>query len=101
MSEPLSILRIDKGLSELVNLMLKEDDVKQVCCVARVGRHAALYLIETPFESFPRYVVGRASLDNEIVEVLCRCNRIETARAEFDVLLMQHREKAAEAPAAG
>ena len=77
-------------LVRLKGLMEAEEDVRRVVRLARVSEHSALYCIETPYESFPRYVVGLASLDNEVVEILLKCGLESSALAEYEVLLAQY-----------
>lgn len=88
----------DEGLEKLRQLIMQEPDVNAVHRLYRLGEHSALYLIETPFETFPRFVVGCASLDNELVDVLCRCNKLATAEGELAELIQQHFEANASAP---
>lgn len=68
----------------LRNALQKEPDVHAVLELARQTDGRWLYLIETPFVSFPKFVIGRTDVENESVDLLFRCGAEWSARAEWD-----------------
>jgi hypothetical protein len=71
---------------ELRDRIQKEKDVLLVHELARQTDGRWLYLIETPFITFPKFVIGRTDLSNEWTEILFRCGADWSARAEWDRL---------------
>jgi hypothetical protein len=59
------------------------DDVKALVRLEELQRGVWLYLIETPFTTFPRYVVGRTDVGNEEPVVMLKCGRLDSAEAEY------------------
>lgn len=71
---------------QLRDRIQKEPDVLQLHELSRQNDGRWLYLIQTPFVTFPKFVIGRTDLTNEWVEVLFRCGAEWSARAEWDRL---------------
>jgi hypothetical protein len=71
---------------ELRDRIQKEPDVLLVHALARQADGRWLYLVETPYITFPKFVIGRTDLSNESVELLFRCGAEWSARAEWDRL---------------
>ncbi len=71
---------------QMLALIRAEGDVHAVLELARMADGRWLYLIETPFITFPKFVIGRTDSTNEWVEVLFRCGAEWSARAEWDRL---------------
>lgn len=71
---------------ELRNRIQKESDVLQVLELACQCDGRWLYLIQTPFVTFPKFVIGRTDLSNEWTEILFRCGAEWSARTEWDRL---------------
>jgi hypothetical protein len=68
-------------------LIQKEDDVHAVHGLSYLDDEGRwLYLIETPFATWPRYVVGTTDGENLNPEPSVRCGHLETARQAFDEL---------------
>lgn len=80
----------DLPLENLRSLITQEEDVKTLHRLVRVNDERALYLIETPFESFPRFVVGLTSMDNDVPLILVRCNKLVSAELMFDDARLEH-----------
>ena len=69
---------------ELCTYIHAQDDVRKLHGITGPDAEGFYrYLIETPFLSFPRFVVGRISEDGEAVIVLMSCGRLENARMAF------------------
>ncbi len=68
----------------LRNLIAKQSDVYSVLELYRQVDGKWLYLIQTPFVTFPKFVIGRTDVENESVEILLRCGSEWSARAEWD-----------------
>lgn len=60
------------------------EDVKTLAGLAPLRDGRWLYLIETPFFTFPRWCVGTCDPALEDVRVEFKCGRAENAREEFD-----------------
>lgn len=83
-------MKADSQLERLRSLITQEEDVKTLHRLVRVNDERALYLIETPFESFPRFVVGLTSMDNDVPLILARCNKQASAEMIFDDARIEH-----------
>jgi hypothetical protein len=68
----------------LRNLVQKEPDVVQVLELSRLPDGQWMYLIQTPFVTFPKFVIGRTNVENQHVVVVFRCGSEWAARAEWD-----------------
>jgi hypothetical protein len=66
-------------------LICREVDVHELLALSWCPRADLwLYLIKTPFATWPKYVVGYTDTDNENPEVLFRCGSEWAARAAYD-----------------
>ena len=65
-------------------LISQEEDVHKVmdlCYAPSLDKW--VYLIQTPFATWPKYVVGVTDFNNEVPEVMHRCNFRESAENYF------------------
>jgi len=68
-------------------LIQQEADVLEVLALSWLSQESRwLYLIKTPFATWPKYVVGTTDATNENPEICFRCGHEEFARKEFDAL---------------
>lgn len=69
-------------------LIQQETDVLQVLGLSYVPQEGEtgrwLYLIKTPFASWPKYVVGFTDAENANPEIIFRCGWEQTARECFN-----------------
>lgn len=66
-------------------LIQKEDDVHEVLALAKyAGEPRWLYLIQTPFATFPKFVIGSTDADNLHPELLFRCGTEWAAQDEWN-----------------
>lgn len=66
-------------------LIQKEEDVYEVLALSWVPQEQRwLYLIKTPFATWPKFVVGYTDADNADPEILFRCGHEDNARACYD-----------------
>ena len=70
----------------LRNLIQREADVHAVLELSRQADGRWMYLIQTPFVTFPKYVIAITDVENESVEIFLRCGSEWSARAEWDRL---------------
>jgi len=69
----------------LRGLIAAEPDVRAVLKLKPIaGTEDWRYLIETPFATFPKYVIGRTDATMSDVRITHRCGHIETARNEWE-----------------
>lgn len=69
----------------LCDLIAAEPDVRAVLELEPIAGTADWrYLIETPFATFPRYVIGRTDATMSDVRITHRCGHIATARIEWE-----------------
>lgn len=67
--------------------ILAEPDVYEVLALSFVPPEQRwLYLIKTPFATFPKYVIGYTDSDLAEPEILFSCGAEWSARAEWDKL---------------
>lgn len=59
-------------------------DVRRVVELVPLAGGRFAYLIETPFETFPKFVVGTTDATNEDVRIGLRCGAEWSARDYFD-----------------
>ncbi len=70
---------------KLRGLILQEADVYACLALSWVPRESRwLYLIQTPFATWPKYVVGLTDQDNKTPEILMSCGMRENALAFFN-----------------
>jgi hypothetical protein len=62
--------------------MESEEDVLRVVHLVPCGDRFR-YLIETPFKTFPRFVIGNTDAAFDDVRLECRCGLIETAERHW------------------
>jgi hypothetical protein len=71
-------------------LIEDQDDVRRVVALEPVegasGRRW-LYLIETPYMTFPKFAVGTTDARNEDVQILVACGSIWAAQDSFNTAL--------------
>lgn len=68
-------------------LIRLEDDVHDVLALSWVPQEQRwLYLIKTPFATWPKYVVGWTTPDNSETEILFRCGMESNAIAFYNDL---------------
>lgn len=65
-------------LTSLRHMIEAEDDVRRVVHLERQGARFR-YMIETPFKTFPKFVIGTTDGDFKDVRIQHRCGLIETA----------------------
>lgn len=70
-------------LDRLRARIVREADVKVLHRLEDVGMGRFAYLIETPFMTFPRFVVGTTDADNEEVMICLKCGLLASAEEEF------------------
>ena len=70
----------------LRNLIQREADVHAVLELASQADGRWIYLIQTPFVTFPKFVIGLTDVENEEVEIFMRFGSEWSARAEWDRL---------------
>lgn len=68
-------------------LIAKEPDVFEVLALSWIPTEQRwLYMIKTPFATWPKFVVGYTDSDNETPEIVLQCGAEWTALKEFDEL---------------
>lgn len=66
-------------------LIQRETDVHEVIALSWVPQENRwLYLIKTPFATWPKFVVGWTDSDNSETEILFRCGTESFARENFN-----------------
>jgi hypothetical protein len=79
-----------RATARVRGLIEDQDDVRRVVALERVespGGWRWLYLIETPFMTFPKFAVGTTDADNEDVQILTTCGSIWAAQESFNTAL--------------
>ena len=71
-------------MERLRALISNESDVKRIVELVPLADGRFGYLVETPFESFPKFVVGTTDADNEEVCIGLRCGAEWSAREYFE-----------------
>lgn len=71
-------------LERLRELISREADVRRIVALVPLAGVRAAYLVETPFEMFPRFVVGTTDTENAEVEIGLRCGAEWSAREYFE-----------------
>lgn len=73
---------------KLRGLIMQEEDVHEVHGLSWVPQEGEngkwLYLIQTPFATWPKYVVGFTDPENENPEILFRCGQRDNGWEEFN-----------------
>lgn len=84
MNEQLDIVvSSSDDLANLRKIMEMEDDVKSIIRLESIGNRFR-YLIETPFETFPKFVVGTTDAAFDDVRLESRCGMLSTAEKAWD-----------------
>lgn len=78
------MIAVHDDLIDLADLIRREQDVRRVIALQPLGDGRALFLIETPFLTFPKFVVGSTNEPNDDVRVLMSCGARWSAEAAFD-----------------
>lgn len=73
-------------LEQLRDLILQQSDVKRVVGLVSMADGRFAYCIETPFMTFPRFVVGTTDAVNDDVHIHSRCGAEWSAMACFEKL---------------
>jgi hypothetical protein len=75
------------AMIRLRSLIRQEPDVLEVLALSYLPEAQRwLYLIKTPFATYPKYVVGTTDSDNEQPVIHLRCGQEWSARESFDSL---------------
>lgn len=72
---------------DLRDLLLREQDVRAVHALQPLPCGRFLYLIETPFLTFPKFAVGSTNAHNDHVEVHLKCGAMWAAHDRFFEIL--------------
>jgi len=72
------IMKTTMTLDAVRDIIGRESDVKQVVELEQVGDRVR-YLIETPFATFPRFVVGSCTRNVQDVCIEMSCGALESA----------------------
>lgn len=57
----------------LRSLIQGEHDVRRIVDLIETADGKFLYLIETPFQTFPRFVIGQTDVENRSPKILLKC----------------------------
>jgi hypothetical protein len=63
----------DKSETQVAERIAREDDVKRVVECEEIAPGKYRYLIETPFKTFPRFVIGQTNSDLSDVRIRLKC----------------------------
>ena len=80
-------MNVHADLVDLRDLLLREQDVRAVHALQPLPDGRALYLIETPFMTFPKFAVGSTNEANDDVRVLSTCSARWAADERFADIL--------------
>lgn len=72
--------------ARLIRLIRSQPDVERLHRLHRLPSGRYRYLIETPFQTFPRYVVGTTDRDNNTIHIEAKCGQPANAQRLFDTL---------------
>jgi hypothetical protein len=81
------VISVHDDLIDLADLIRREQDVRQVIALQPLGDGRALFVIETPFMTFPKFVVGSTNEHNDDVRILMSCGARWSAESAFDEIL--------------
>lgn len=81
------MIAVHEALVDLAALLRREQDVRGVIALQPLGDGRALFLIETPFVTFPKFVVGSTNEHNDDVRILMSCGARWSAEDAFDEIL--------------
>jgi len=74
-------------MERLRSLILDCPDVDTLHRLTRLADGRFLFLVETPFLTWPRFVVGDADALNDAPVLRLRCGRLESAEEHYDEVL--------------
>lgn len=80
-------MSVHPELLPLEALLLDEQDVKAVRALQPLPDGRALYLIETPFMTFPKFAVGSTNAANDDVRILATCGALWSAEEQYEEFL--------------
>lgn len=66
---------------------MRETDVEAIHALQPLPNGRALYVIETPFMTFPKFAVGSTNAANDDVRILATCGALWCAEEQFDEFL--------------
>lgn len=71
-------------IERLRALIVAEGDVRRIMELVPLAGGRYAYLIETPFETLPKFVVGTTDAQNANVDIELRCGAEWSAREHFE-----------------
>lgn len=83
MSGDLSKLVVHADLAVLEARLLQEADVRSVIALQPLLDGRALYLIETPFTTFPKFAIGSTNAAHDDIHILSTCSARWAAEERF------------------
>jgi hypothetical protein len=66
--------------AEIERMIVEQRDISRLLELAELPSGGWLYLIETPFQTFPKFVVGELDAAGELVRLRHRCGTETVAR---------------------
>ena len=78
------MISVSFDLKDLADALMREKDVRAVLALQPLDDGRALYLIETPFLTFPKFVVGSTNAANDDVRTLLACGARWSAVEAFE-----------------
>lgn len=81
------VIAVHDDLIDLRDLIAREQDVRRVIALQPLCDGRALFLIETPFLTFPKFVVGTTNEHNDDVRLLVQSGARWSAESSFDETL--------------
>lgn len=82
-----SIGGVHPDLQSLRDVIMRETDVEAIHALQPLPNGRALYVIETPFMTFPKFAVGSTNAANDDVRILATCGALWCAEEQFDEFL--------------
>jgi hypothetical protein len=76
-------LTSDKTETEVAEMIAREADVKRVVECEGIGGGRFRYLIETPFQTLPRFVIGSTDAALSRIRIALRCGAEWNAIAQW------------------
>jgi hypothetical protein len=86
------VIAVHFDLLPLAEILMREDDVRTVHALQPMDDGRVLYLIETPFLTFPKYVVGSTNAANDDVRTLLACGAKWSAVEAFEEIALKRGE---------
>lgn len=81
------MISVHFDLIALADRLTAEEDVRKVLALQPLDDGRALYLIETPFLTFPKFVVGSTNAANDDVRTLLACGAKWSAEEAFEEII--------------